>query len=402
LFGHNNGLYRGDLTKSVLEESMCVIRTLMAATLCLATFMYITRETQISRLVLGMSVVFSCAFMVGLRVIRSRGFAASAARSLAVRRVLIVGAGRYGRALASYFAHRSELGYEVRGFLDNNVAGPEILGTLTDIECVVRAEFIDEIFISVPSARELVKRVTTEAQRLQIDVKVLPEMYDGLAWSSPVEFVGELPVRVLHRVPMSSCGLFLKRFVDISAAGFGLIYLSPVLFAIAALIKLDSRGPVIYRAKRIGRKGEPFDCLKFRTMITNADELREKLAHLNERDGALFKITNDPRVTRLGRILRKYSLDELPQLWNVFRGEMSLVGPRPPMPEEVRDYHHTHLRRLDVTPGITGLWQVSARQDPSFETAVSLDTQYIENWSCWLDIKILLRTIAVVVRGTGT
>jgi lipopolysaccharide/colanic/teichoic acid biosynthesis glycosyltransferase len=167
-------------------------------------------------------------------------------------------------------------------------------------------------------------------------------------------------------------------------------------------IRMDSKGPIFYRAQRIGRKGRTFTCYKFRTMCVDADKMKESLKHKNERDGVLFKITNDPRVTRVGRLLRKYSLDELPQLYNVMRGDMSLVGPRPPIASEVEQYDISHLRRLDVLPGMTGLWQVEARQDPSFDSYISLDTAYVENWSLWLDMKILARTVGVVFSGTGS
>jgi lipopolysaccharide/colanic/teichoic acid biosynthesis glycosyltransferase len=171
---------------------------------------------------------------------------------------------------------------------------------------------------------------------------------------------------------------------------------------IALLIRLDSPGPVFYRAVRIGRKGRTFTCLKFRTMVADADKLQQDLEDKNERDGILFKISNDPRVTRVGAWLRKYSLDELPQFFNVLIGDMSLVGPRPPLAAEVEKYDLRHLRRLDVLPGITGLWQVEARQDPSFDSYISLDTAYVENWNLVLDLRILARTVGAVLSGTGS
>jgi lipopolysaccharide/colanic/teichoic acid biosynthesis glycosyltransferase len=196
--------------------------------------------------------------------------------------------------------------------------------------------------------------------------------------------------------------MVLKRILDIAATSVALVMLSPVLLAIAIAVRGDSPGPIFYLSERIGKKGRVFRCIKFRTMVSDAERRRADILHMNERDSVLFKITNDPRITRTGHFLRKYSLDELPQLMNVLRGDMSLVGPRPPIASEVKRYELNHLRRLDVVPGVTGLWQVQARQDPSFDSYISLDTAYIENWSLWLDIKILVRTVGVVVSGTGT
>jgi lipopolysaccharide/colanic/teichoic acid biosynthesis glycosyltransferase len=173
------------------------------------------------------------------------------------------------------------------------------------------------------------------------------------------------------------------------------------MLVIALMIKMDSDGPVFYRAQRVGRKGRNFGCLKFRTMVDAAEQMREGLEHRNEREGLLFKIAKDPRVTQIGYWLRKYSLDEMPQFFNVLAGDMSLVGPRPPLTTEVERYDLPHLRRLDVLPGITGLWQVEARQDPSFDHYISLDTAYVENWNLLLDLKIMVRTVGVVFSGTG-
>ena len=173
------------------------------------------------------------------------------------------------------------------------------------------------------------------------------------------------------------------------------------MLLIACLIKLDSHGPVFYSAPRVGRKGKRFRCYKFRTMNVKAGEFKDKLRARNQREGPCFKIAQDPRITRVGRWIRRFSLDELPQLWNVFRGEMSLVGPRPHPLDDFARYELEHFRRLDVMPGITGLWQVTARRSPSFATNMELDLEYIDNWSIWLDLRILFKTIAVVFQGTG-
>jgi exopolysaccharide biosynthesis polyprenyl glycosylphosphotransferase len=206
----------------------------------------------------------------------------------------------------------------------------------------------------------------------------------------------------LHCGQVHEVGLLFKRGLDIVLSVLALTFFLPVLVVVAIAVKLDSRGPIFYFSERIGKKGRVFRCTKFRTMVRDAEKRRADVMHMNERDGVLFKISNDPRITKLGRFLRKYSLDELPQFFDVLRGDMSIVGPRPPLASEVREYKLSHLRRLDVTPGITGLWQVQARQDPSFDSYISLDVTYIENWSIWLDLKILARTVGVVLAGTGS
>jgi len=204
-----------------------------------------------------------------------------------------------------------------------------------------------------------------------------------------------------HRAPSPGTALSLKRALDVTVAALALLLTSPLMAIVAALTWLDSPGPVVYSAERIGAKGCRFLCYKFRSMVANADDLKENLRARNQREGPTFKIHGDPRITRLGRILRRYSLDELPQLWNVLRGEMSLVGPRPHPVDDVNHYELHHYRRLDVKPGITGLWQITARDCPSFELNMHLDLTYIENWTLLLDLRILLGTIRVLFAPEG-
>jgi exopolysaccharide biosynthesis polyprenyl glycosylphosphotransferase len=275
----------------------------------------------------------------------------------------------------------------------------EILGSIDTLKNVCRTHFVDEVIVCEHD-RATVMQVAAEARSLGVGVRVIPDLYDGLA--TRMDYLGDFPsLAVVHR-SLPAVAMTVKRIIDVVCAGSALIVLSPLLLLLAIIVKLDSRGPVFYGSKRVGKKGRVFSCLKFRTMVTNADVLKAKLQHLNERDGVLFKITKDPRITRAGRFMRKHSLDELMQLWNVLRGEMSLVGPRPPLVNEVKKYELDYLRRLEVTPGITGLWQVEARNDPSFDTYISLDLQYVENWSLYLDFQILLRTVKVVLAGTGS
>jgi exopolysaccharide biosynthesis polyprenyl glycosylphosphotransferase len=229
----------------------------------------------------------------------------------------------------------------------------------------------------------------------------VPDFYDGLAWDAPIERLGPFTALQVHEKSIPFIGLIFKRLIDVAGSALALTTAAPLCFLIAVAVRLDSPGPIFYGSKRIGRKGAVFTCYKFRTMVQNADALREDLRHRNERKDILFKIADDPRITRIGRFLRKYSLDEIPQFWNVLNGDMSLVGPRPPIPGEYAQYEIDHLKRLHVLPGITGLWQVEARREPSFESYINLDTHYVDHWSVWLDVKILLKTVAVVVAGTG-
>ena len=205
----------------------------------------------------------------------------------------------------------------------------------------------------------------------------------------------------LRGLTRTRSSLAFKRAIDFTVAAVGMMLLSPLLAAIALAVRLTSRGPVFFRQKRIGRRNRPFHMVKFRTMVDGADALKEQFAHLNESVAPMFKISDDPRVTRVGRFLRRFSLDELPQLWNVLRGEMSLVGPRPLVPSEDDHVIGYHRERLDLTPGLTGPWQVLGRTTIPFQDMIKLDYLYVAEWSLWNDIKLLIRTAPVVVRAQG-
>ncbi len=402
LAGLSQNLYKSSLLRSRFYEAVLVVRSVGIATLLGTACVYISGNQTISRLAVAFTALLSILALTFWRVLRHPLLKKRLAEGIGVRHVLIVGAGRVGRLFADYLGRHPEWGYVVQGFLDSyETDNLQILGNITDLRRVVRKKFIDEVFITIPSEREIVKSIVLDAYQMGICVNVIPDLYDGLGWQKPVEMLGEFAVRVMYRYPIPAPELFIKRLMDIAGSAFGLLVLSPVFAGIALAIKLDSLGPVFYRANRVGRKARPFQCIKFRTMVVNADTIKEDLRHLNEREGPFFKITGDPRITRVGRFLRKYSLDELPQLWNVLCGEMSLVGPRPHPIDDYQQYRLEHLRRLDVTPGITCLWQIIARGDPSFDRALALDNQYIENWSLLLDLQILLKTIPSLMRGTG-
>lgn len=402
LLCQSQSLYRTLRTRAAVEESLAVFKAVFLATLLLTAFIYLSGIKTISRLVVGYAGLLNIAAIVAWRLWKRKLVLRRAEQGIGTRNALIIGAGKIGRALARQLDENKLLGYKFKGFLDaNHSTAPRLLGRIEDLRRIARAEFVDEVFITIPSERELVKSVAAEARQNRLNVKVIPDLYDGLAWEAPIQHVGGFPIMELHWEPIPAFGLFIKRFIDVLGSGLGLIVLSPLLIVIGIAIRLDSHGDAIYRSLRVGKKGRKFACYKFRTMALNADEVKEQLRHLNERNGPTFKITNDPRITRLGMILRKYSLDELPQLWNVLKGDMSLVGPRPHPLDDYAQYDLEHLRRLDVRPGITGLWQVRARQDPSFDTNMYLDLEYIDNWNLWLDMKILLRTLPSALSGTG-
>jgi exopolysaccharide biosynthesis polyprenyl glycosylphosphotransferase len=317
------------------------------------------------------------------------------------RNILIVGAGPLGREIAAILeADRAEC--NVVGFVDESeVLTPDVLGRVDDLARIARREFVDEVIVTIPRQHDLSRRAVGEALRNRLDIRVIPDVYGLDGNRVEVEYLGEMPVLTLRAEKVAAWGLFWKRVLDITLSIAALAALAPFMAIIAAAIKLSSPGPALYQARRVGHKGRRFICHKFRTMVSDADQMKESLRGWNEREGPCFKIAADPRITRVGHFLRRYSLDELPQLWNVLRGEMSLVGPRPHPVDDFERYRLDHLQRLDVVPGITGLWQVTARRDPSFHRNLTLDLQYIEHWNLWLDLVILWKTVFVVLRGGG-
>jgi exopolysaccharide biosynthesis polyprenyl glycosylphosphotransferase len=318
-----------------------------------------------------------------------------------MRNVLIVGAGGLGHRLASYLEKHPELGRSVCGFVDDwKPLGNGVIGRISELAELARTGFVDEVILAGPHDRQKTLRVVRAAQQLRLDVRMAPDLF-GCEPTRETERIGGIPLICLHEERLPVAGLLLKRVLDTVGAGLALILIAPALALLAILVRLDSPGPVFYAALRAGRKGRPFRCYKFRTMVRDADVLKDGLRERNQRRGPFFKITDDPRITQLGRLLRRYSLDELPQLWNVLKGEMSLVGPRPHPMDDFSAYAIEHLPRLDVVPGMTGLWQVTARRDPSFQAGMNLDIEYIHRWSLGMDLRILLKTAVVVLRGGG-
>lgn len=405
-------LYEPTRMTSFLHEQRLSAQACLTSGLLLTGTLYLEHYDDIPRSIVVLTVVLVAAAL-GLRrliyrILLYRRFD----RGVGTRNVLIVGMGPEAHALRHHIESIRCLGYAFKGFIevpepngqpcDGHAEHSDVVGTLDTLFQQARKHFVDEIFFTTRCDREIVQGVLEQSRLQGIDLRIVPDLYSGLAWNSPIEYIGQFPTIPLHCGKVPEIGLLFKRCFDIVFSGLVLILGLPLMAIIALAIKLDSPGPVFYFSERIGKKGRVFHCTKFRTMVVDAEKRKAEILHMNERDDVLFKISNDPRITRLGHFLRKYSIDELPQFLNVLKGEMSVVGPRPPLASEVKEYKLSHLRRLDVTPGITGLWQVQGRQDPSFASYVSLDVTYIDNWSVLLDFKIILRTIGVVFSGTGS
>jgi exopolysaccharide biosynthesis polyprenyl glycosylphosphotransferase len=402
-------LYSSARIFNILQEQRLSVEACLTSGLLLTGTLYLFHAEDISRTIVLVTVGL-VTFLLGLRRMIARLLVyRNFDRGVGTRNILIVGTGPEAQALRHHLDSVRHLGYTFKGFIEfasceSRLAptSDDVVGTLNTLFDNARKQFVDEIFFTTPCERSIVQDALAKSRVHGVDLRIVPDMYDGLTWNSSIEYVGPFPTIPLHQSKVPEAALLLKRVVDITLSTVLLICFLPLMLVIAITIKLDSRGPVFYYSDRIGKKGRVFRCIKFRTMVIDAERQRDSVMHMNEREGVLFKISNDPRITKVGHFLRRYSLDEFPQFINVLRGEMSVVGPRPPIGSEVNEYKLSHLRRLDVTPGITGLWQVQARQNPSFDSYVSLDVTYIENWSVWLDIQILLRTIAVVLAGTGT
>jgi exopolysaccharide biosynthesis polyprenyl glycosylphosphotransferase len=325
------------------------------------------------------------------------------------QRTVIMGAGRVGQSIARKIASRPDLNLEVVGFLDNrapplgaDLDGLEVLGREADLVRVVREQKAERIIISFSrvSHEELLEIIRRSGLE-QLYVSIVPRFFEIMASNVEVDDVDGIPVLDLQPVRLTRVALVTKRLVDLTLTALALPFLLPLCAVTAVAIKLDSPGPVFFRQPRMGRRGKVFRIYKFRTMVADAEGRRNELLHLNQVTGPLFKLKADPRVTRIGGFLRRTSLDELPQLINVLKGEMSLVGPRPFVTYEADEIRGWARRRVDLTPGITGAWQVMGRNDMPFDEMVKLDYLYVTNWSLGWDLKLLLQTIPSVLKRQG-
>jgi exopolysaccharide biosynthesis polyprenyl glycosylphosphotransferase len=401
------GLYRLRSRWRFQSEARDILRaTVLVAALTLSA-LFVFKQENVSRLFLLILFVAQPLVTLAIRAVLWAWFTRLREHGSNTRYMLVVGTGRLARDFADRVDGRAGLGIRVIGHLavpgesPGDLARP-LLGSIDEIEQIFHGNVVDEVAVCLEPA--VVRYLVPVANLAADEGKVVRVPVDPVALPLPnareEEFEGFV-VRSLVYDQEHELSLASKRVVDIVGSLVGLVVLSPLLLATALAIRLRDGPPILFRQARAGLHGRPFSICKFRTMVPDAEERLAEVQHLNERSGIVFKAAEDPRITPLGRSLRATSIDELPQLWNVLKGDMSLVGPRPPLVAELAEYDIWHRRRLSMKPGITGLWQVEARHEPEFDRWVERDLAYIDRWSLLLDLKILLRTIPAVLGRTG-
>jgi exopolysaccharide biosynthesis polyprenyl glycosylphosphotransferase len=403
------GLYDRKRGSSWLDDVYIIFSSTLVSIAIMIFIFFIYRAHFYSRLIFLYAVLLIGTFLSLSRLIERQIAARLRRRGVGVDRVIIVGAGTVGRAIMRSILAQPELGYRPVGFVDDderkqeNDIGPfRALGSTADLATILQTESVDQVIISLPwMSHRKVLRIIADSERQGVRARFVPDLLQMSLGQVDTDVMDGIPLIGVKEPTLTGWKIALKRFIDIAISSAALLLLSPLLFLVGILIKLDSSGPIFFRQIRLGRGGRPFTCYKFRSMRQDAEEVKPELSGLNEAEGPIFKIKDDPRVTRVGRLLRRFSFDEIPQLINVFRGDMSIVGPRPPLPSEVEDYEDWHHDRLRIPLGMTGLWQVMGRSDLTFDEMVMLDLFYAENWSLWLDFKIMLRTVPTVLFGRG-
>ncbi len=397
-FNQTHGLY---LTRREMFESLeiwQVVKAVALATLTAIVAAYLLKIQDFPRGVLFFSALGIVVLLSAWRVLKRLLVNFLVQNGYNNFNALIIGAGKEGILLSDELKKQPGLGIKVVGFLDDEKEGS--LGQLKDFERIAQREFIHQVFITVHPERQIFLKLLETAKDLNIAVRVVPQGYEYIIQDFIKYNIGIIPILEYSDIDVNYRHRG-KRLFDFFLSLLLLIVLSPVLVLLMIAIKVDSPGPVFYYSKRHGYNARVFSMLKFRSMVTNADELLTQLKHKNEVDGPIFKIKRDPRITHVGAYLRRFSLDELPQILNVLKGDMSLVGPRPFPIHQVEKEDLRQLRRLGIRPGITGLWQIRGRSDVSFDKLLRWDIWYINNWSFWLDLYILFQTIPVVIRGKG-
>jgi len=409
LANRREGAYDVRRGRPLFDDFYGVLNATTTAIMLLVVLVFFYRRLFYSRIIFVYAGLLILLLLGLARVIRWYILARLRQSGQGVDRVLIIGAGEVGRTVMRNLIAQPDLGYRVVGFLDDdpikseNDIGPiKALGGLDNLPQAIEENAIDQVIITLPwQYHRKTVRLVTDAEHAGVRARVVPDLFQLSLGGVDVEAINGVPLISIKESALIGFNRTVKRALDLTLGGLTMIFVSPIWLAIAVGIKIDSPGPVFFRQERVGKDGKIFTVFKFRSMYEDAEERLEKLRAHNEADGPLFKMKDDPRRTRMGRFIRKTSLDELPQLINVLRGEMSIVGPRPGLPSEVAQYQEWHRKRLEVQPGITGLWQVSGRSNLTFDEMVMLDIYYAENWSLGLDLRIMLRTIPQVLFAEG-
>lgn len=404
------GAYKGPCNVTIMEYGWSTFRALSLSVGTLIGILFVLKIEYISRIViLGFSVLEFFA-LLGLRVAFKRYHIVSLRDGKNTSRVIIIGTGERAKELSVNLAKNSEWGIEVIGYLDpddkrvgKEINGRPVIGTVNDIGKVLKVNVVDEVIIAIP--RSMLSDAEPIAQACEeegIKLRFMADLFNLEVARIQLMQLGKIPILTMEPVAQDEIKLIIKRAIDLTATILSLPLVLPLMAAIAIVLKIDSKGPIFFVQQRVGLKKRLFPLLKFRSMYEDAEERLKEIEHLNEAEGPIFKMKNDPRVTPIGKILRKTSLDELPQLFNVIHGEMSLVGPRPMSIRDVDLFDKgIQRKRFSVKPGISCIWQISGRSNLPFEKWLELDLQYIENWSLWLDIKILFKTIPAVLFSKG-
>lgn len=378
----------------------------------LASVIFFFDRAVFSRSLFILFLFFAFAFLTLEKIVLRLVLGSLRRRGYNYRQIVIVGTREKARRFNQLLHQHADWGIRVAGFvqasdppLQHYVDGYEVLGHVSDLIEICKGRTVDEVVFCLPKDIALnAESYLRELEKLGITMRVVLDFYQMDDARKELEFFHEeIPILTFHNKTLDAQQLLAKRMLDIAGSLVGLGILAALCPFIALAIKLESVGPVFFTQKRVGESGRVFRCWKFRTMVVDAEAKKAQLSAYNEMNGAIFKIRNDPRVTRVGKFLRTTSLDELPQFWNVFKGEMSLVGTRPPTPDEVARYENWHRRRISIKPGITGMWQVSGRNRiDDFDEIVKLDLKYIDQWNLWLDLKILCKTLGVVMARRGS
>jgi len=400
-------LYKTDRLLSIAKEIWFVIKAVLYSTLIAGLVVFFIKAIHISRLVFILNFISLCALLSLWRAVKRITIRHLVLKGYNNFKILIIGVGNITKELIAEIQKHPYTGWKIEGILDDNEErgklfyGCKILGKISDFEKIARQYFIDEILLTIPEDKQIRMYLLGLAKELNISIKIIPDPSELSVETLSIDKIGNMPIIGYSIKELHGADLLEKRTMDIAISFIGIILFLPLFIILSIIIKLSDGGSVFYISKRYGKKGEFFNLYKFRTMKVNADSMIEILIDKNEKDGPIFKIKNDPRISKIGRFLRKYSLDELPQLWNVFKGEMSIVGPRPLPLGQVENYDFNQLKRLTIKPGLTGLWQIGGRSDTTFQELINYDIKYISNWSLWLDIYIMWKTIPVVLTGKG-